>query len=112
MISSVAPSTPAQSQFAVEAARAASHFGNTTSISNATVQYVIAKLHLPDAHRVATGRNVLVAVIDSGIDTKHPDLAGTVAATFDVLGPHEAHFHGTAMAGAIAAQRAPHRNHE
>jgi subtilisin family serine protease len=42
-------------------------------------------------------------VIDSGIDTKHPDLAGTVAATFDVLGPHEAHFHGTAMAGAIAA---------
>jgi hypothetical protein len=66
-------------------------------------QYVVAKLRLPDAHRVATGRNVLVAVIDSGIDTKHPDLAGTVAATFDVLGPHEAHFHGTAMAGAIAA---------
>src|SRR6202011_3741476 len=66
-------------------------------------QYVIAKLHLADAHRVATGRNVLVAVIDSGIDTKHPDLAGTVAATFEVLGPHEVHFHGTAMAGAIAA---------
>ena len=66
-------------------------------------QYVITKLHLTDAHRVATGRNVLVAVIDSGIDTKHPDLAGTVAASFDVLGPHEAHFHGTAMAGAIAA---------
>src|SRR5262249_16457246 len=66
-------------------------------------QYVIAKLHLPDAHRVATGHNVLVAVIDSGIDTKHPDLAGPVAASFDVLGPHEAHFHGTAMAGAIAA---------
>jgi hypothetical protein len=66
-------------------------------------QYVIAKLHLPAAHRVATGQNVLVAVIDSGIDTAHPDLAGTVAATFDVLGPHEVHFHGTAMAGAIAA---------
>ena len=66
-------------------------------------QYVIAKLHLPDAHRVATGQNVLVGVIDSGIDRKHPDLVGTVAATFDVLGPHEAHFHGTAMAGAIAA---------
>ena len=29
-------------------------------------QYVIAKLHLPDAHRVATGQNVLIAVIDSG----------------------------------------------
>jgi subtilisin family serine protease len=68
-----------------------------------SVQYVIAKLHLPDAHRMATGRKVLVAVIDSGIDTAHPDLAGTVAASFDVLGPHEMHFHGTAMAGAIAA---------
>src|SRR5262249_9621152 len=67
------------------------------------VQYVVAKLHLADAHRMATGQEVLVAVIDSGIDTAHPDLAGTVAASFDVLGPHETHFHGTAMAGAIAA---------
>ncbi len=66
-------------------------------------QYVVAKLHLPDAHRLATGEGVLVAVIDSGIDTTHPDLAGTVAASFDVLGPHENHFHGTAIAGAIAA---------
>jgi subtilisin family serine protease len=69
-----------------------------------SAQYVVAKLHLTDAHRLATGRNVLVAVIDSGIDTAHPDLAGAVAASFDVLGPHEAHFHGTAMAGAIAAR--------
>jgi hypothetical protein len=66
-------------------------------------QYVVGKLHLTDAHRLATGESVLVAVIDSGIDTTHPDLAGAVAASFDVLGPHESHFHGTAMAGAIAA---------
>lgn len=66
-------------------------------------QYAVAKLHLPEAHRLATGDGVLVAVIDSGIDTGHPDLAGTVAATFDVRGPHENHFHGTAIAGAIAA---------
>jgi len=66
-------------------------------------QYVVAKLHLTGAHRLATGENVLVAVIDSGIDRAHPDLAGTVAASFDALGPHEAHSHGTAIAGAIAA---------
>jgi Subtilase family len=66
-------------------------------------QYVVAKLHLADAHRLATGEKVLVAVIDSGIDIAHPDLAGAIAASFDVIGPHEAHFHGTAMAGAIAA---------
>jgi subtilisin family serine protease len=67
-------------------------------------QYVVAKLHLADAHRLATGQQILVAVIDSGIDTGHPDLAGAVAASFDVLGPHEVHFHGTAIAGAIAAR--------
>ncbi|HXW23980.1 MAG TPA: S8 family serine peptidase [Xanthobacteraceae bacterium] len=67
-------------------------------------QYVIAKLHLTEAHRLATGESVLVAVIDSGIDRGHPDLAGAIAASFDVLGPHQAHFHGTAMAGAIAAR--------
>jgi hypothetical protein len=67
-------------------------------------QYVVAKLHLTEAHRLATGENVLVAVIDSGIDTSHPDLAGAVSASFDVLGPHKAHFHGTAIAGAIAAR--------
>ena len=66
-------------------------------------QYVVTKLHLADAHRLATGRQILVAVIDSGVDTAHPDLAGAFAASFDVLGPHEVHFHGTAMAGAIAA---------
>lgn len=37
-----APSRPSQSQLAAEAVRAAAHFGNTTSSSNASVQYVIA----------------------------------------------------------------------
>ena len=37
-----APRHPTQSQLAAEAVRAASHFGNTTASSNATVQYVIA----------------------------------------------------------------------
>jgi hypothetical protein len=39
---SSAPSKPRQSQIAVEAVRAAQHFGNTTAASNASVQYVIA----------------------------------------------------------------------
>jgi len=37
-----APSHPTQSQLAAEAVKAASHFGNTTAASNATVQYVVA----------------------------------------------------------------------
>jgi serine protease len=39
---SAAPSSPSQSNLAAEAVKAAGHFGNTTSSSNASVQYVIA----------------------------------------------------------------------
>jgi hypothetical protein len=40
-----APNRPTQSQLAAEAVKAASHFGNTTSSSNASTQYVIATPH-------------------------------------------------------------------
>jgi subtilisin family serine protease len=67
-------------------------------------QYGLAKLRLPQAHELAKGDNVLVAVIDSGVDINHPELAGSVAETFDALTtPVTPHQHGTAIAGLIAA---------
>jgi hypothetical protein len=42
---STAPSKPRQSAIAAEAVKAAAHFGNTSSVSNASVQYVIATSH-------------------------------------------------------------------
>jgi subtilisin family serine protease len=67
-------------------------------------QYALAKLHLPEAHGLARGEKVLVAVIDSGIDTAHPELEGVVAGQFDALSSTEGpHPHGTAIAGIIAA---------
>src|SRR5205085_2161534 len=69
-------------------------------------QYIIAKLHLDDVHQVATGNGVLVAVIDSTIDLKHPDLADAVVEQFDAVGrPEKPHAHGTGMAGAIVAHQ-------
>ena len=69
-------------------------------------QYVVSKLNLGEVHRVATGSNVLVAVIDSQIDVKHPDLANSIVEEFDAVGrPDKPDTHGTGMAGAIAAQR-------
>jgi hypothetical protein len=69
-------------------------------------QYVVNKLRLGEVHRVATGSNVLVAVIDSEIDSKHPDLAGAFVERFDAVGrPDKPHAHGTGMTGAIAAHR-------
>jgi Subtilase family len=67
-------------------------------------QYALAKLRLPEAHTLAHGANVTIAVIDSGIDAKHPELANSIADSFDALGSKEGpHAHGTGVAGAIVA---------
>ena len=60
---------------------------------------------LSDLHRVATGRGVTVAVIDSKIETSHPDLAGqfVTAQDFVVNGSLPSEQHGTGVAGVIAA---------
>jgi len=69
-------------------------------------QYVVGKLNLDEAHRIAKGANVLVAVIDSAIDVKHPDLAGAIIEQYDAVGrPEKPHPHGTGMTGAIAAHQ-------
>jgi len=67
-------------------------------------QYALAKLRLPQAHALARGANVKIAVIDSGIDVSHPELAGSIVDTVDVLGGAGGpHVHGTGIAGAIAS---------
>ena len=67
-------------------------------------QYALAKLRLPQAHGLALGANVTIAVIDSGIDIRHPELANAIAGSFDALGSKEGpHVHGTGIAGAIVS---------
>jgi subtilisin family serine protease len=62
---------------------------------------------LAEAHSIATGRNVKVAVIDSEIDAQHPDLQGVIAASYDALPSSDQtpHPHGTGMAGAIGSHQ-------
>jgi len=67
-------------------------------------QYALAKMQLPLAHLLAQGGDVLIAIVDGGVDVSHPELRGVIADTFDaVRGGGKAHPHGTAVAGAIAA---------
>lgn len=67
-------------------------------------QYAVTELRLPEAHKLADGANVTIAVIDSEIDVKHPELANSIADSFDALGSKEGpHVHGTGVAGAIVA---------
>jgi subtilisin family serine protease len=65
-----------------------------------------AQWHLADLHRIADGRGSRVAVVDSGIDARHPDLAGQLIVNRNFvsgqsLTPEQ---HGTAVAGIIAAK--------
>ena len=62
--------------------------------------------HLADLHQLATGRGIKVAVIDSGIEAKHPDLAGQVEVNRNFVEgrPAAIEQHGTGVAGIIAAK--------
>jgi subtilisin family serine protease len=62
--------------------------------------------HLADLHRIASGRGSRVAVIDSGIDGAHPDLAGQLLLNRNFVSGQSlvAEEHGTAVAGIIAAK--------
>ena len=61
--------------------------------------------HLADLHKYATGRGVSVAIIDSRVDVRHPDLVGHFIADENFLSAaaQEPEQHGTAIAGIIGA---------
>jgi subtilisin family serine protease len=68
------------------------------------LQYALARLDALRAQALARGRGVLVAVIDTGMDASHPDLAGAIVDRVDatdVAGPRDPH--ATAVGGIIAA---------
>ena len=70
---SAAPSSPTQSQLAAEAVAAAAHFGNTTTSSNATAQYVINTA----THNNASGFGTQYCAWHSSIGSSY----GTIAYT-------------------------------
>ncbi|MDI9848649.1 S8 family serine peptidase [Rhodoblastus sp. 17X3] len=87
-------------------ARPAAPAPQTAAESAAPASYASAMLHLPEAHRVADGKGVRVALIDSAIDLNHPEIAGSVVAQFDVAAaPAKPSRHGAGMAAAIAGHR-------
>jgi len=62
------------------------------------------KLHR--LHEVATGRGVLVAQIDSGVEVEHPDLRGQLHSVQNLVEQtaYASEQHGTAIAGIIVAR--------
>ncbi|MEV1108779.1 type VII secretion-associated serine protease mycosin [Micromonospora sp. NPDC049751] len=72
-------------------------------------QWQLDELRADTAWRTSTGRGVTVAVVDSGVDANHPDLAGQVLPGLDLVGPAggagpDPVGHGTTVAGLIAGR--------
>jgi subtilisin family serine protease len=69
-------------------------------------QPAASQWRLADLHQLATGRGIKVAVIDSGIEARHPDLAGQVMVNRNFVAgrPGAIEQHGTGVAGIIAAK--------
>jgi len=69
-------------------------------------QPVARQWRLAELHELASGRGVKVAVIDSGIEGRHPDLAGQLLVNRNFIAGRAPAFeqHGTGVAGIIAAR--------
>jgi len=73
----------------------------------AGLQTNVRALDVAEAHNFSRGAGIRVAIIDTGVDTKHPDLVGRTQLTRNYIDTDEAAFrgdrHGTQVAGLIAA---------
>src|SRR5690606_18374218 len=75
-------------------------------------QWYLRFLEIDRVHKITQGEGVTVAVIDTGVDADHPDLAGAVRPGADFAirkatppdGRVDKDGHGTAMAGLIAGR--------
>lgn len=71
------------------------------------LQHAFLSLQVEQAHRFAQGKGVRLAVVDTGIDVGHPELAGRIEAAENFVDGDPLTFvrdvHGTGVAGIIAS---------
>jgi len=73
-------------------------------------QWQSDRLEYEDVHKIATGKGIIIAIIDSGVDGNHPDLQGQVLKGIDLIdrkldGNFDPNGHGTHIAGIIAGKK-------
>lgn len=79
------------------------------SLANERRDWGHDNLKIEDAQKLATGRNILVAILDTGIDVDHPDLKGAILESKDFTnsrsGAADVQGHGTHCAGIVGARK-------
>ncbi|MGN6324277.1 MAG: S8 family peptidase [Dyella sp.] len=70
------------------------------------LQPVATHWHIAELHALATGKNIAIAEVDSGVDAAQPDLAGQIVEQRNFVddGTYRAELHGTEVAGIIVAR--------
>jgi subtilisin family serine protease len=85
----------------------ASNAGTPFDDPYARLQSNVNALDVAEAHAFSRGAGVRVAIIDTGVDTEHPDLQGRTQLTRNYVDDDAEEFrndrHGTQVAGLIAA---------
>ncbi len=70
-------------------------------------QWALVKIDAASAWKISTGRNVTIAVIDSGVDLDHPEFAARILDGYDFVNEDtvadDDYGHGTLVAGVAAA---------
>lgn len=77
-------------------------------------QWALRRIQAPQAWQLTRGdKDLVIAVVDTGVDPEHPELAGRVLKGHNVCNPrlsaNDDNGHGTAVAGLIAAKGANNR---
>src|SRR5204863_8960077 len=70
-------------------------------------EWHLQKISAPTAWNVTTGSNIIIAIIDTGVNPSHPDLASKLVAGWNFYSNNsdtsDVYGHGTAVAGTAAA---------
>jgi subtilisin family serine protease len=74
----------------------------------AAISYAAKLTHVENAHSITTGKDIKIAVIDTGAEKEHPDLKGRIRQTANFVEGGDLSFsrdkHGTAVTGVIGAR--------
>jgi subtilisin len=81
---------------------------NIFSSGEENIDWGLKRINAPEAWDIATGKGVKVGIMDTGINSRHPDLVGAVAGGYDAVNGksyEDDNNHGTYVASVVAARK-------